>query len=393
MIKMNKQSNFIKIIYFIKFFADAIFTGYLTMFFEQSFSRNTWEYGILLGVIPFCALTGNFIWGLLSKNVSKNLFLIKIILSLESIFMIVLMSNNKDFISLLISTILFSLFNSPCFTMQDGLASIFSKKENTNYPSIRYMGSTGYLCALLVGSLLLRLFSNNFVYIFIFAVILNIICLVLWFFIKPFKDVEKEEVKKIKFTEVLKNKTFVLYFISYLLIIGSNSVADSYLFSRFKEVNIEESIYSLIVASEVLIEIIVMVLINKFIKEDKYVLILKIAVSVIFLRTVLFGFDLPLIALMFAASLRGIGWGGFIAVHLMIVRKIVSNNLVTKAISILTILYSLFNGVVTIVAPSIYNNISLPGFYLLLSITMLIGIIILMFIKFDFKLEGVANVN
>lgn len=390
---MKKQTNLIKIIYFIKFFSDAIFCGYLSMYFEQSFSRNTFEYGLLLGIIPFCALLGNFIWGLLSKNVNKNLLLIKIILSLESICMISLMMTNTNFISLLISTICFGLFNSPCFTMQDGLASSYSKKEETKYPSIRYMGSLGYLFALVIGSFLLRLFNNNFVYIFIIAAFLNVVCLILWFFIKPFEDVKQEEKEKIKFIEVLKNKTFIFYFITYLLIIGSNSVADSYLFSRFKEVGIEESTYSLIFASEILLEIIVMFLLNKFVKEKKQSLILKISVIVIFLRSFLFGFNLPLPLLICIAPLRGIGWGGFLYVHLMIVRKIVTNKLITKAISILTIFLSLFNGIMTIVAPLIYNAISLPGFYLLLSSIIFIGIMILLFIKFNDQKGDCDDVN
>ncbi len=386
---MKKQTNYIKIIYFLRFFSDAIFAGYLSMYFKQKYSSFSFEYGLLLGVIPFCSLIGNFIWGYLSKSVSKNLILVRIILALESICMVSIILNRDNFILLLISTICFGLFNSPCFTMQDGLSSSYSKKENVKYPSIRYIGSFGYFCALVVGSFLIKLFNNNFNFIFIISIILNLICIILWFFIKPFNEISAEEENKVKFIEVFKNKTFVYYFIAYVLIIGSNSVADSYLFTRFNEVGILESTYSLIFASEILIEVIIMIILNKFLLEKHYVLVLKISVIILFLRSFIFGFNLPLPILIIFAPLRGIGWGGFLSVHLLILRKIVSNKLVTKAISILTIFLSLFNGLMTIFAPSIYKVISLPNFYLLLSSCIFIGIIIIMFMKFDLENKNV----
>lgn len=390
---MKKQTSIIKLIYFLKFFADAIFSGYLSMYFEKFFSRFSFEYGLLLGIIPFCALLGNFIWGSLSKGSNKNLLLIKIILSLESFAMIIFVSLGKDFISLLICTILFGLFNSPCFTMQDGLSSAYSKQEKTSYPSIRYMGSSGYLVALLTGSVLLNVFYNNYMFIFIISIILNIICLIMWFFIKPL-NISNETIKdKIKFIDVIKNKTFILYFIAYLLIIGSNNVADSFLFSRLKEVNVTESTYSLIFASEIFIEIIVLILSDKFIKEDKYLLVLKVSSIILFLRAFLFGFNLPLNILIFIAPFRGIGWGGFLSVHLLLLRKVVSNKLVTKAISLLTIFLSLINGLMTIIGPSIYQAISLPYFYLLLSTLIFIGIIILITMKFNFKEDIGENLD
>ena len=385
---MKKQTNFLKIIYFIKFFSDAIFSGYLSMFFASKFDRYSLEYGILLGVIPFCALIGNFIWGLVSKNVKRNLLLIKIIISLESIAMLLFISLGNNFYLLLLFTIFLGLFNSPCFTMQDGLGSSYSKKENTSYPSIRYMGSIGYLCALALGAGLIQLFNNNYVYIFIISLLLNIVCLILWFFVKPFENVSEEEKKKVRFSEVLKNKTFILYFIAYLLIIGSNNVADSYLYSRLSEVGIESYQYSLVFASEVLLEIIVLMVSAKFVKEKHYLLVLKVSIAVIFLRSFLFGFNLPLNVLVFIAPLRGIGWGGFLSIHILILRKIVSNKLVTKAISLLTIALSFVNGIMTIFGTSIYSVLSLTGFYFLLSGIELIGIIIIYCMKFKFSEEA-----
>ena len=95
----------IKIIYFLKFFADALFCGYMSMYFATFFANDSFEYGILLGIIPFCTLIGNFIWGALSKNITKNLTLIKIVLSLELIGLLLFTLFGSSFVTLLIFTI------------------------------------------------------------------------------------------------------------------------------------------------------------------------------------------------------------------------------------------------------------------------------------------------
>lgn len=378
---MKKQTNKIKIIYFLKFFADALFMGYLAMYFATFFDRYSLEYGILLGVIPFCSLIGNYLWGLFSKNVQRNLLIIKIIGSLELLSLILFISLEKNFVVLLLLTILVSLFNSPYFSIQDGLGSSFSNKEGVKYNSIRILGSTGYLCALAFGAVLIKIFKEEYRYIFFIAALIYLTCIIIWFSVKPFDDLSSTEKTKVKYIEVLKNKYFILYFVAYILIIGGNNVADSYLYSRLSEVNISSANYSLVFASEILLEIIVSWVIIKFVNQKHYLLVLKISVLFMFLRAFLFGFNLPLKALIFVAPLRGIGWGGFISVHLITLRKIVSAKLVTKSISLLAVALSFVNGLFTVFGTSIYSQISLPGFYLLLSGAIFIGIIILYFIQ------------
>ena len=65
----------------------------------------------------------------------------------------------------------------------------------------------------------------------------------------------------------------------------------------------------------------------------------------------------------------------------MVIKKIVSKKLVTKTISLLAIALSLVNGIFTLCGTSIYSQITLPGFYFLLSGVIFIGIIILYSIK------------
>jgi len=389
---MKKQIFNIRLIYFLKFFADALFSGYLSMYFLTFFDKYSFEYGLLLGIIPFCALVGNFIWGYFSKSIQRNLFLVRLICALETLSIFCFIGFGTNFVTLLIFTILFGLFNSPYFTIQDGLGSSYSKKEDVDYGTLRIFGSGGYLGALVIGAILIFLFEKNYRLIFGISSCLYILCLILWFFVKPFEEIKEEEKEKIKYKEVVKNKTFILYFFFYVLLIGCNNVADSYLFSRMNEVGLTDSQYSLVFASEVLLEIIVIFLVTKFIKEKYYPKILIISSMVLFLRTFIFGWNLPLIVLIISAPLRGIGWGAFLAVHIMIIRKIVGLKLVTKSISLLTISLSLMNGIMTICGTSIASIITFPLFYLLLSFLQLCGIFLLTRIKFK-KLNIETNIK
>ena len=111
------------------------------------------------------------------------------------------------------------------------------------------MGSCGYLLALALGAGAIYIFKENYQIIFFIAGIIYLICLAIWFFVEPFDNLTIEEKDKIKFREVLKNKYFLLYFLAYIFIIGSNNVADSYLFARMSIVNVNSSIYSLVLIS------------------------------------------------------------------------------------------------------------------------------------------------
>ena len=381
---MKKQSSKIKIIFLLKYFADALFTGYLSMYFSKFFDKFSFEYGLLLGIIPLCAMLGNFLFGLASKTLKRNLFLIKIICSLELLGLMFFVGLGTTFWPLLIFTILISLCNSPSFSFQEGIASIYSKEENVSYTSIRLMGSSGYFLALAAGALFLKLTKNNYSLIFIFAGIIYLICLVMWFFVKPIEGLKEDKKENVSFKEVLKHKSFIVYFIIYLLVIGCNNVGDTYLYARLEEVNISDSIYSLVYALEVLVEVIILLVASKYLKERHYLLVMKIGMSVLLIRNFLFSFNFPLTLLIVFAPLRGIGWGLFLSIHLLLLRKMISSSLVTKGISILTIALSLINFIFTTTGSSIYKAISLPSFYLLLSGVQLIGIIILYVTKFKF---------
>lgn len=378
---MKKPINFIRTIYFFKFFADALVSGYLSMYFLTFFDKYSYQYGILLGVIPFCALIGNFIWGALSKDVKRNLLLIKIIGSLELLSLLFFIGLGRNFVTLLIFTIAISLFNSPVFSFQDGLSSAYAKKDNISFTSIRIMGSLGYLFALASGAGLIYLFKENFLLIFIISSVIYLMCIILWFFIKPFDNTIESKDTKIKFSQVLSNKIFLLYFIAYILIISMNNVGDSFLFARLSDKGLSSSGYSLVFASEILLEVITSFLIIKFVKEQHFFITLKIATAIILLRLFLFSFNFPLGLLIAFAPLRGIGWGAFISLHIIILRKIVSAPLLTKAITILAIPVSLFNGLFTIFGPSVYQQCGLNIFYLILAIICAIGVSLLLFLK------------
>ena len=168
----ESQTNKLKIIYFIKYFADSFFSAFFGMYFANLFGSESIEYGFLLGAIPLTALVANLFWGYISKKPSKNLKQMRLIVFLECVSMCLIFFN-KEFGFMLFFVIFFSLFSSPSFNLQDCLAMNYSKVEHSSFQKIMFFGQTGAFLASFAGAGLLALTSENFIIIFFIALCLG----------------------------------------------------------------------------------------------------------------------------------------------------------------------------------------------------------------------------
>src|SRR5574344_1515681 len=71
--------------YFLIYFADALFTPFLALYFT-AIGFTSFEKGILLGLIPFCLFLGDILFGKLATSYKKNLLLIKILCLSEALW-------------------------------------------------------------------------------------------------------------------------------------------------------------------------------------------------------------------------------------------------------------------------------------------------------------------
>lgn len=393
---MSKSQTYkLKIIYFFKYFADAIFSAYFASYFLTIFDSDSIEYGLLLGAIPITALFANLFWGYISSKPSKNLVQMRLIVILECIAMATVFIN-KEFGFMLFFVIFFSLFSSPSFNLQDCLAMNYSKIEKTSFQKIMFYGQSGGIVAGFVGSGLLALTNNDYIFIFICAILLNILCFVLWLFVKPIPDALfineiKEEKVNISFKEVLKYKKYIIYLIVYLLVAGINYVGNQYEAARAALNGIVDTNYFTIKAVGGLVLLGVFYLTLKFSMLKRYYSIILLSLVILALRTFIYAFSYSNVMLILGIILSYVGWGIFIAMHLTFLSKLLPIHLITKGVSLMMPCYYIICGIMTLIAPEIYSKIGLHSFYLILFLIQLIGCLILLFNKKNIEVEMLKN--
>lgn len=372
---MKKQIVRINFIYILSFLGDALFSPFLALYFSSINIEET-KKGILLSLIPLAGIFGSLIYGKLSGNSKKNVLIIRVLILMQ---LIVMMSIGfiKNYIAVLIFTIIFAMHNNTFFSFQDGVAVKISNQENTIYANTRFFGSLGYLIGTFVGGKLIDL--TNYGIVFLIAGLIYVIVELMFFFIYP----EEEEVTKEKITikEIFIHREFILYLLFYVFVLGTWNIGESYISLMFKNYGISTSQWGYIFSLEILVEMIVIFTLNHFIKRKmNYRIILFIAISLVFARSFVLFLDINIwVKAFLSAILRGLSWGLFLSSHMENLKKMLPNRLITKAVLILAICCNLFAFVGDFAAPYIYQNTSFEIMYLILSIGQLLGMGILIF--------------
>ena len=381
-----KNVRKINLIYLCAFFGDALFSPFIALYLiSKGFSD--YQRGFLLAIIPFLTILGNLIYGKFSSKLRKNLLLVKILACINSL-VIIFYGLVSNYYLLIILTILFGLHNSSYFSLQDGVGVNLCEQEKKLYSQTRMFGSLGYCIALLFGSFLVL--KINYTYLFLIAGIFFFLVNVVSLFIKlPKEEQEEIKVEKVSYKELFKNNKYLLYCLFYILVNGIWVIGESYLSTYFNYLGVTDSQFSLMCGVQVGIEIITIFIISKIKNSDKHLkTILLISCIVNFTRYIVMGLNInSLIILISSAVLRGIGWGGFLSSHLLIVKKIVGINLTTKAITFLAIIANAFGSLGNLVAPYIYTSLSLQALYLIFGIIQVAGTCVLVFINVEKKEE------
>ena len=177
----------------------------------------------------------------------------------------------------------------------------------------------------------------------------------------------------------------MLYSLFYLLVNGIWVIGEAYTSTYFNYLEVKDSTYSLMYGIQLGIEIVVIFICSLLIKKKfNTKLLLLVSCVAISLRYLLLGTSLsPLTLMIITSLLRGIGWGGFLSSHLLLVKKVLGISLTTKGITFLAIITNLLGSVGNFFAPYIYLNISFRWLYLIFGFIQIIGTIILSRINFE----------
>ena len=365
------------------------------MYFATIFDSNSSEYGILLGAIPLTALVANLFWGYISKKPGKNLKQMRLIVFLECVAMSLIFIN-KGFEFMLFFVIFFSLFSSPSFNLQDCLAMNYAKLEKTSFQKIMFSGQIGAFLASFAGAGLLALTDENFIIIFLIALCLNVICYILWLFVKKIPDElivdDKENSNvEISFKEVIKYKKFLIYFVVYLLVAGVNYVGNQYVFVRADLNGISATTLTTVSSIGGLMLLVSYYITLKLSKPQNYFTLMLVSLILLACRTLMLSLELSDFMLFIGIILGYMGWGVFIAMHLTFVGKLLPIHLLTKGVSLMMPCYYIISGTLTLTGPDIYSQTGLKEFFLILFSIQVIGCLIMVFFQDALEKEMVKD--
>lgn len=372
---MRNNVRKINVVFFITFFADALITPYLALFFISLGIKGV-KQGVLLAFIPLSNLLGNLLFGKLSFNLKRNLRICSALLLVQA-FVMMFYGFITNYVFLVAFTILFALHNSPVFSLEDSLACKYCEEENKTYAITRMVGSISYLLSVMLGGFLVSKIAYK--YVFVIAGILFTIGGIFSLFIKPAKGDELLKKEKISFKKVLSNRLFIMYLIFYVMMIGSWQVGEAYLSTHYKSLGIQANVWGYRYSFQVLIEVLTILFVEKFLKKAKRYFLLMIGIILMCVRYLIISLNIPLYLLIFIETpIRGIIWGIILSSHVDFLKKIVSSDLMAKSITLLAICVGVFSSLMNYLTPYIFNQ-KLNGLYFALSILQFVGLLILLF--------------
>lgn len=366
---MNKITM-AKVLIIVRLFAESLFFPFLGIFLASK-GYTTSQIGVIIGIIPICAIICAPIYSKVFNNPKRVKRALSVMSVIEAILIILLMLFNSNYYVVIMLIILIGISSSSNYGMLDSLLTLVCVENNKGFAFLRALGSASYLIGSLGSGFIINYINHEV--IFAIAAICFILVSVIYIFVKAPEAVESEKVK-VSIKEILKNKAFVGYIIFYVLLIGSMQVGDDFYSIYLTSLGMKPYIYSLVMFGFISIEIIVLLILNKYRKINISLYFISAVVLVIraFIQSI------PNINpyILIASQLsRGIIWGIAIFLSTQYIVKILGFNNSTTGIVLVTFCVSVFNAIFKLCGGYIIDTIGYPKFYLILAFIAIIALI------------------
>lgn len=346
--KSKKNYFLISLIYFLIFISNALFLSFFQIFLASK-GFNESKIGIISSITPLLCIIANPLCSLIGKNNKRIRYLLLALSVLEAI-VILLVYKVNEFSLLILVMCLVAIIDPPLFVILDSYTSSLVKENDLNFSYIRIVGTFSYALGTFISGLIIENFGYSL--LFISASILMIISSIVILFLKENKNNEERE--KGDFKRLLSNKNFLIIGIYFIFILSFASLGDTYISIYLtNELNLKESGFGLVSSLWVVIELLVVLILNKFnIKNEK---ILLIIMGISYLSRLLFmGLEVSLPLAIFGALLRGVGMGINIYLYVPLIIKLVKGSNISSAL----LLVALFKSILSTVF------ISISGFFI-----------------------------
>lgn len=365
----------------IRYLGDAFFYPFFSLYLK---SQNLVEdkIGFLLSISPIIAIIANPIYSMLCKNTNRTKNILKIITILEGII-ILSISFTSNFYIISVLTFLLAIFGSCHYGLMDSLTSVFSEKNNVSYSSIRLYGSVAYIIATTLGGYIIDLLGFNVS--FALACILFISTGVIYHILKPINLDNDNNIASFEssnnsnksiYLDIFKNKHYVLFIIFYVFLLGTHFASDGFYSLYLESRGVESNEYGLVYSYFVTFEVLTLIYLNKTKRKFDTNKLLILSCIFLIIRLTFNYLYLPLIIVILASCLRGIGYAICLHTCYHYVISIVGTKKGTFAIMMMTLFYSLYLAMFNNIFGNIIKNYSYKSFYLLAICLAIIALLI-----------------
>lgn len=381
-----KDLTKLKIIFFLKFMAEAMFIPFLALYYK-SLGFNEGTIGLFIAIPPLIGICLTPIYSIVCKNVkvAKMTFSIISIISLVCMFLYFKLTN---FVGLLTVIIIFNVFHANNFGLLEAFASVCATENNTDYSKVRVYGSFAYVAGLILSGFLTRI--NSFFFSIIIAGILTALAIIISFFLHvtpPEKTIEKRDLKVL-----FKNRSYFIFIIFMALFIGTTNVADDFYSTYLKETKgFSNDTYGYLQASFIVIEGLVIIFLFSFRKKIKFRYLYFIAIFFPIVRYFLSALNAPLPVIVAIGLTRGITWGIHSYLWAQFIVNLVGKKNGTFGVMIAVMTLNFYQALMKIVLGRVIDMTSYFIFYLIISYILIF--VLLYFVVFYHNNDYVNNLT
>jgi PPP family 3-phenylpropionic acid transporter len=371
--EMTTESTKFKIFYFIRYFGDALFYPFMTLYFiSKGISEH--QLGIILAITPITTILVNPMWNYVVKDSRISQLVLKIMTVIEGVLIIVVTQiTGFELYALIICLIAF--FCSPFIAIQDAFTATYANNNQIEYASLRIYASIAYVLATTVAGIVVLYL--NYEYLFIVSGIFFLATAIIAIWIKPLEQIKATDAKpKRNFRSLMKNKNFFKYLTFYTIVVGSVRIGDSF-FSVYitNDLGLSAMGMGVVYSAFVLVEVLTIRFLT--VKGNQYdeKKLFYFATMLFLLRFISYSFNFPLPIVILMTMIRGVSWGIFIYTHIKYIIKIVKMENITMAVLIITLLYSIFTGVGSILAGAFIETNGYSNFFILQTALIFLGFV------------------
>lgn len=363
-----------KILLFIRFVGESLFFPYISLFLPFSDSVK----GIIIGLIPLTALVCAPIYSKVFNTPKKAKCALMVMSAVEAALVLLFMFFGYNLTAAITLIVLISAVSSSNYGLLDSLLGLICTQSGKTYGKARIFGGIAYLFGSFAVWLITQITKTDVNYRLIFSITvgLYVAVSVLFVFVKAPVPEGETSAKGASVKSVLCDKRFMGYVLFYVLLIGSMQVCDDFYSMYLVSKGNPDSLYSLVMFGFVGVEILIMLILNRFAKPD--LKFMFVACGVLIARLIVQSVpSLPTWALIAAQLSRGITWGMALFVSTQYIIKILGFERSTTGIVLCAFFVSVYNCVFKLCGGYIISAIDYPYFYMIFAVIAFVDIIYL----------------